>query len=200
MILREKKRFKKSAKAIRGKWYTFQHALDWPGRSSDDMGLMPWLDYTDIDEGGKSFPLIIINIASIKPVEVDVEEASGKLTKKRFQPPSEVPGVNMAGDPNAQMASMLKQLFKAGLTTEMMTSEMKATARKFGMDPDAIGSMDVDDNKRPRKNWQSDDDSFHSFDNNYIASTHLDPVGSLLDAKKYLDDLEQFLLTYSSTK
>ena len=146
------KRFKKSAKAIRGKWYTFRHALDWPGRSSDDMGLMPWLDYTDIDEGGKSFPLLIINIASIKPVEVDVEEASGKLTKKRFQPPSEVPGVNMAGDPNAQMASMLKQLFKAGLTTEMMTSEMKATARKFGMDPDAIGSMDVDDNKRPRKN------------------------------------------------
>ena len=99
--------FKASAKGISDKWYTFRYHLDWAGKPSEDLGMVPWLDFAEFDSDGRVFPLLIINLSSINPIEEKVNKMSGKLVKKNFKSPAKVKGVNMAGDKTAQMASML---------------------------------------------------------------------------------------------
>lgn len=73
--------FRASAKCIRDKWYTYRHKLQWKGKPSEDLGRW-WLDYTDIELGGRNFPLLIIQLCSIKPVEVQSQKISMGLKKK----------------------------------------------------------------------------------------------------------------------
>jgi hypothetical protein len=144
--------FKVSAKAISDKWYTFRYHLDWPGKPSEDIGMVPWLDYAEFDSEGRAFPLIILNISSISPVDEKSKKTSAKLVKKAFKSPSKVKGVNMAGDTTAQMASLLEGMIKAGT----MTPEMKAAVRKFGgMDHDSMYVDDEDDESRSNKRHSS---------------------------------------------
>ena len=135
--------FKASAKSISDKWYTFRYHLAWAGKPAED-GAMPWLDYAEFLEDGRVFPLLIINLSSISPIEERAKKMSGKLVKKAFTSPTKVKGVNMSS-PTAQAASLLEQMFKAGFKTSMMTDEMKQAARKFGIDPEQNTSMELDD-------------------------------------------------------
>lgn len=135
--------FTKSAKSIANKWYTFRYTLPWPGKPSEDLGLMPWLDFTEIEQDGRFFPVLVVNLSSIKPIEVEVNRVCGRLNKKKFTSPAKVKGVHMASDPNAQMAAMLESMFTAGYS---LTPEMKFQAQQAGIDPEVIRSrMDTGD-------------------------------------------------------
>ena len=141
--------FKASARSVSDKWYTFRYQLAWPGKPSID-SMIPWLDFAEFDAEGRAFPLLIINLSSINPIEEVAKKMSGKLVKKAFKSPAKVKGVNMAGDRTAQMAAMLEDMIRAGT----MTTEMKAAVRKFGMDPD---KMTDDDETTSNKRHNSGD-------------------------------------------
>ena len=139
--------FQASAKTIADKWYTFRHKLDWRGKPSEDLGRW-WLDYTDIQVGGRSFPLLIVQISAIKPVETRVKKMSGKLTKKTFHTPTKVNNDGNRTDANMDVIAMLRELFP------MMTEDAKKQAAgRYGLNPDDIeSSMDVSGNgERPSK-------------------------------------------------
>ena len=132
--------FKASAKGLTDKWYTFRHQLEWSGKPSEDLdGMMPWLDFADIDSQGRVFPLLIINLSSIKPIEEKQRKISGGLRRNKFKSPPKVKGVNMSADPTAQMAAMLEDMIASGT----MTPEMKRAVRKFGL----VNEDDMDTNE-----------------------------------------------------
>ena len=138
--------FKLSAKTISDRWYTFRYHLDWPGKPSEDLGLVPWLDYADFESEGRTFPLIILNISSIRPIEEKAKKMSARLVKKAFKSPAKVQGVNMAGDKTAQMAAMLEDMITSG----SMTADMKRAVRKFASDKDDmdLGNDDEGNNNK----------------------------------------------------
>ena len=132
-----------------------------PGKPSEDLGTVPWLDFAEFDSEGRTFPLLIINLSSIKPIEEKAKKMTSKLVKKAFKSPSKVKGVNMTGDRTAQMAAMLEDMIKAGT----MTNEMKAAVRKYGVDPDLMTDEDDENNlKKKRANVSA---------NSSVASTDL---------------------------
>lgn len=143
--------FHASAKHIADKWYTFRHKLDWKGKPSEDLGRW-WLDYTDIKVEGRSFPLLIVQISSIKPIETRVQKMSGKLTKKTFLTPDKKKQEKNIGDGGrAAVIEMLREIFP------VMSADAKlAAAGKYGLTPDQIESlMDVDEAARPNKRDRS---------------------------------------------
>jgi len=140
--------FKASAKGISDKWYTFRYPLDWGGKPSEDLGMIPWLDYAEFDADGRVFPLLIINLSSINPIEEKVNKMSGKLVKKNFKSPAKVKGVNMAGDKTAQMAAMLEDMIASG----SMTADMKRAVRRFALNEDDMDLNDDEGNKNKRLN------------------------------------------------
>ena len=148
--------FKHSAKAIADKWYTFHYHLDWPGKPSEDLGMIPWLDYADFESDGRSFPMIILNISSIRPIEERAKKMSAKLVKKAFKSPAKVNGVNMSGDRTAQMASLLEDMITSG----QMTPEMKRAFRKFAGDGNEMDESSDNNNKRAATGYRSSDESF----------------------------------------
>ena len=108
--------------------------------------MMPWLDYTEFMEDGHLYPLLIINLSSINPIEEEKsKKMTGRLIKKAFVSPTKVTGVNMTGNPTAQVASLFEEMFKSSFKLSMMSPEMKQTARKFGVDPDEMEPMDTSD-------------------------------------------------------
>ena len=138
--------FKESAKSITDKWYTYRHHLDWPGKPSDDLGVMPWLDFADISSHGRVFPLLIINLSSVSPVEEKPKKVTGGLTRNKFHSPAKLKGVDMAGDKTAQMAAMLESMIMSGT----MTPGMRSAVRKFASDEDDMQTGDDHtNNKRP---------------------------------------------------
>ena len=78
--------FKAAAKDKMDRWFTYRHQLAWKGKPSDDIGRW-WLDYTEINKNGRACPVLIVNMCSIKPVEVQVQKMSGALHKKKFKSP-----------------------------------------------------------------------------------------------------------------
>ena len=142
--------YKKSAKINADKWFTFRHKLAWPGKPSMDLGKLPCVDYTEIGSNGRSFPVLIFQLSSIKPIEEKVQKMSATLTKKSFTSPTMVRGVNMAGDPNAQMAYLMEQMINSGFSPSKMSSDMKTKAKAFGFDPDAMKIDDEDARKRAK--------------------------------------------------
>jgi hypothetical protein len=141
--------FKASARGLSDKWYTFRHHLDWPGKPSED-GMMPWLDFADIDSQGRVFPLLIINLCSIKPIEEMQRKVTGGLKRNKFKSPPKVKGVNMAGDKTAQMASLLEEMINTGALTDDMKKSMRRVYQD-GNDMD-LGDAENNNNKRPYNN------------------------------------------------
>ena len=144
--------FKASARRIADKWYTFRYQLDWPGKPSEDLGMVPWIDYAEFMAEGRLYPLLIINLSSIKPVEEEkVKKMTGALKKKAFVSPAKVTGVNMAGDKTAQMAALLEDMIKSG----QMSAEMKKAVRKFAGSADDMDESGDGTNKRPKAGYGS---------------------------------------------
>ena len=133
-----------SATRVADKWYTFRYHLDCPGKPSEDLGAIPWLDYADFASEGRKFPWIILNISSIRPIEERAKKMSARLVKKVFVSP---PGTNMAGNKTAQMASLLDNMISSGELTE----DMKKAMRKFASIQDMETKSDEQQNKRGRK-------------------------------------------------
>ena len=144
--------FKASAKGVADRWYTYRHHLSWPGKPSEDMGMMPWLDFADISSQGRVFPLLIINLSSVNPVEEKQKKMSGGLVRNKFNSPAKVKGVNMSGDKTAQMAAILEDMIMSGT----MSSEMKNAVRKFASDTEDDMQTGNDETKK-RQNIGVDD-------------------------------------------
>ena len=135
--------FRASAKCIQDKWYTYRHKLQWKGKPSEDLGRW-WLDYTDIQLSGRVFPLLVIQLCSIKPVEVQSQKISMGLKKKTFKTPEKKNSNNKsptAENDQQQLIAMLQELLP------LMTPELqKTTAKKYGMTPEEIlSSMQVNE-------------------------------------------------------
>lgn len=128
--------FKASAKSVTDKWYTFRHQLDWKGKPSDDLGRW-WIDYADLNVKARSYPLLIIQLSSIKPVEVKNKKISGALRKKTFLTPDRVSveGKNSEEDKLSDIIGMLQELFP------MMSDEAKkSAAEKYGLTTEDVES------------------------------------------------------------
>ena len=142
------KLFKKSSKVIRNKWYTFRHDLKWAGKPALDLD-NPYVDFTEIENDGEDYPVLIVNICSIKAIVEETSKMSTKLSRNTFKSPIKVKRSN-TGDATAQMASMIEMMMKAGLSPSKMTPEMKLAARKMGIDTDKM-LVDGDDESSKKK-------------------------------------------------
>ena len=120
--------FKEASKALADRWYTYRHHLDWAGKPSEDMGTLPWLDFADITSQGRLFPLLIINLSSINPIEEKPKKMTGGLTRNKYMSPPKVKGVDMLGDQTAAMAKMMEDMIMAG----QMTPDLKKRIRDLG--------------------------------------------------------------------
>ena len=112
--------FKASATSVADKWCAFRHQLDWKEKPSDDLGRW-WTDCADVDVKARSHPLLVIQLSSIKPVEVKNQKSSGALRKKTFLAPDRVSvkGKNNEEDKLNKIIGMLQELFP------MMSDEAK---------------------------------------------------------------------------
>jgi hypothetical protein len=142
--------FEDSSELIgRDKWYTFRHKLDWPGKPSNDMGNLKWLQFPEIGIGGQSTKLLIINLSSITPKRVEREDIGDTLQGALFSPNYTTPlnksSVDMAKAAEmARMKETIMHLAQNGVTFEMMPTEMQKAAIDLGLygpnkDPSAAG-------------------------------------------------------------
>ena len=138
--------FKESARVITDKWYTFRHRLEWPGKPASSTTGRWWIDFADITVSGRIYPLLIVNICSIKPVEIKVEKTTSSLNRKKHLTP-----IRMTTGTTSEKDSAIMTLQK--LFPTLNEEEREKTAAIFGLTSDQVrSSMDVEErpNKRDR--------------------------------------------------
>ena len=180
--------FKQSSKGKKDKWATFRHQLPFKGTRSEDLGRVPWMDFTSIEVDGKDTPVLIFELRSIAPIEEEetVKKQSTGLQMKTFKSPSKIKGVNMASGPTAQMALHIEQLMKNGLSF----SDIKNAAKRGGL---KLDDMVVDgEEKEENSNKKS-----KGLGGNWNAVSDFD-VDTLIDSAKrwaIVAELEYYFVT-----
>mmetsp|Transcript_26956 Transcript_26956/g.30209 ORF Transcript_26956/g.30209 Transcript_26956/m.30209 type:complete len:256 (+) Transcript_26956:281-1048(+) len=147
--------FEKAARINAGKWFTYHHQLQWPGKGSTDLGL-PWVIYTHITKMGRTYPTLIFNFSSIKPVEEKIEKLCSDLKMTSFKSPTKVKGVNIGSDPVAAMAALYQQMIDSGVSPTTMNL-MKNNVRAMGFDPDAMNVVEEDSDENKKKRAKGND-------------------------------------------
>ena len=143
--------FKKSTKLIADKWHTFRHRLDWPGKPAKDLGGW-WIDFADINITARTCPLLMINICSIKPVEIRVEKATGMLSRKTHITPTKM--ATTESSPMQQEKDSAIMLLQR-MWPQMSDENKVAAAAVCGLTPDEVESAGEHDCKRQHGSWQS---------------------------------------------
>jgi len=180
--------FKQSSKGKKDKWATFRHPLPFKGTRSEDLGRVPWMDFTSIEVDGKDTPVLIFELRSIAPIEEEetVRKQSTGLRMKTFKSPTKIKGVNMASGTTAQMALHIEQLMKNGLSF----ADIKNAAKRGGLE---INDMVVDgEEKEENSNKKS-----KGLGGNLNAVTDFE-VDTLIDSARrwaIVAELEYFFVT-----
>ena len=105
---------------------------------------------------GRTYPTLIFNFSSIKPVEEKIEKLCSDLKMTSFKSPTKVKGVNIGSDPVAAMAALYQQIIDSGVSPTTM-NQMKNNVRAIGFDPDAMNVVEEDSDENKKKRAKGND-------------------------------------------
>lgn len=137
---------KTSTRTTKENWSTFRFRNAFRAEKSNDLGRVPWFDFTEITREGRKVGIVIIELKSIEPIEKEDSKLSA-VTMNTFAAPAKVKGVDFSANKVAQAAAILEQCMDGGHDI----GEIRKALKRAGFSGDKMLIDDEDEDEATAK-------------------------------------------------